>query len=316
MAGLQNMNVSMAQIAHLYYEEDLSQQEIADQLGVSRSLVALYLKKAREQGIVRFTIIDPQDSFEDLAMALQEKTGLQRVTVVPSSHNSDALTRRSLASAVARYLENRLQDGDVVGFGWGRTMGEIGNLLAPSKPRKIDVVPLLGESASSFTGVYSQLNQMIMQIAHSFDGTPHFLLAPLVVGSRQLRDALYADDVVQQVASRWENLTYACMGIGSIPPSQGQIVYIGEENIAAFREAGSVGDICVRYFDPEGQYVHTDFHDRLIGIDIAQLRKARHVIAVAGGHDKTRAAAGVLRSQIINELFVDEELAREILNEL
>jgi deoxyribonucleoside regulator len=315
MTSTQSLNTSLAQIAHLYYEQELSQQEIADQLGVSRSLVALYLKKAREQGIIRFTIIDPQDSCEDLAIALQEKTGLQRVFVVPSSHSSEALTRRSLASAVARYLESRLQDDDVVGFGWGRTMSEVANLLAPSKPRKIDVVPLLGESASSFTGVYSQLNQMIMQIAHSFTGTPHFLLVPLVVGSRELRDALYADPVVSEVAYRWDNLTYACMGIGAIPPSQGQIVYIGEENMAAFRAAGSAGDICVRYFDQEGKYVHTDFHDRLIGIDVSQLSKTRHVVAVAGGADKAKASAAVLRSRIVNELFVDEELARGILLE-
>ncbi len=36
---------TLVEVAHLYYEENLSQQEIADRLNVSRSLIALYLKK-------------------------------------------------------------------------------------------------------------------------------------------------------------------------------------------------------------------------------------------------------------------------------
>ena len=43
---------TLVQVARLYHEEGLSQQEVADRLGVSRSLIALYLNNAREAGIV------------------------------------------------------------------------------------------------------------------------------------------------------------------------------------------------------------------------------------------------------------------------
>ena len=52
----------LVQIAHLYYDENLSQQEIASRLDVSRSLIAQYLQHAREAGIVRIQIIDPADT--------------------------------------------------------------------------------------------------------------------------------------------------------------------------------------------------------------------------------------------------------------
>jgi DNA-binding transcriptional regulator LsrR (DeoR family) len=60
---------TLVQVATLYYEDGKSQQEIADQMGVSRSLVALYLKRAREQNIVRIQIDNPQDQCEDVALA-------------------------------------------------------------------------------------------------------------------------------------------------------------------------------------------------------------------------------------------------------
>lgn len=307
---------TLVQIAKLYYLEQRSQQEIADELGVSRSLVALYLKRAKEQGIVRFTIVDPQDSCEDISANLREVTGLQHVTVVPSAHNSSVLTRRSLAGAVARYLEATLKDGDVVGIGWGRTINEMVSLLAPSNPRKIDVVPLLGESASSISGEYSQVNQTVMQFAQAFNGQPHFLLAPLVVGSKELRDSLYEDEDVRRVASFWDRLDYSIMGIGSVPPQNGQIVYIGLEKLADFEKQGAIGDVLVRYFDAQGRYIHTELYDRLIGIDLQQLAQTKHRIALASGIEKTRATVAILRSQVCTELFVDEELARAALAEL
>lgn len=307
---------TLIQIATLYYLEDRSQQEIADELGVSRSLVALYLKKARDQGIIRFSIINPQDNLEDLACGIQELTGLHHVVVVPSSHNSSALTRRSLAGVVARHLEETLKDGDVIGLGWGRTVAEVTNLLAPSKPRLVDVVPLLGESSSGISGSFSQINQMVMNTAHAFNGRAHFLLVPLVVSSNALRTSLYEDEAVQGVSTLWDQLDYAVMGIGSIPPQDGQVVYIGPENLSMFEQQGAVGDVVVRYFDIQGSYIQTEFHDRLIGISLPQLTRARHRIALASGVEKVRATVGVLRSQVCTELFVDEILARAVLEEL
>ena len=38
---------TLVQIANMYYKDNLSQQEIANQLGVSRSLIATYLQRAR-----------------------------------------------------------------------------------------------------------------------------------------------------------------------------------------------------------------------------------------------------------------------------
>ncbi len=304
---------TIVQVAQMYYDQELSQQQIADELGVSRSLIALYLKRAREMQIVKIEIRDPLDSCEDIAYQLQSLCKLETVVVVPSSHKSIVLTRRSIAGALARHLEQCLQDGDCLGIGFGRTIGETSELLTPSKPRKIDVVPLLGESAASLIGTYSQANLHVLRIASSFGGSPHFLLTPLLVQSQELRDQLLEDSSIKQVIAYWNRLTHVCMGIGTVPPSQGEVVYLGEENLNTFRAMGGIGDICTRYFDQNGIFIDHELYQRLIGVNVDQLRNARQIIAVTCGQEKAEATIGLLKANLISKLFVDEELAREIL---
>ena len=304
---------TLVQVAQLYYLENKSQQEIADQLGVSRSLIALYLKRAREQNIVRIEIVDPQDAREDLGLSLAQITGIKGVHIVPSAINRE-LTRRSLCGVMARFLENVLRDGHQVGFGWGRTIMETASLLAPSSQRSIDVVPLLGES--SYTGSYSQMNQIVLQVARSFNGEPHFLLVPLLVGTKELHDTLLADPVSREVVERWDRLDVACVGIGALPPVPGQVLYLGEENVRCYQEDGAVGDICARYFNLQGEVIDNPLNERLIGISLEQLRKVPRVIAVAEGPEKTKALIGAARTSLITDLFIDEELGRSVLEEL
>ncbi|MBU6352172.1 MAG: sugar-binding transcriptional regulator [Chloroflexi bacterium] len=301
---------TLVQVATLYYEDGKSQQEIADQMGVSRSLVALYLKRAREQNIVRIQIDNPQDQCEDVALALQDRSGLRSVRVIPKP-SSEELVLRSLGGAAARFLESRVHDGDLVGLGWGRTIMETVNLLAPVRPYAIEVVPLMGES--SFTGSYTQMNQIVLQMARAFSGQPYFLLAPLMVGSPTLRAELLADETARPVAERWQRLNVACIGIGALGAAHGQVVYLGEKNVRQYLAAGAVGDIVARHFASNGQPIYMPQDDCILGIQLEQLRTVQTVVAVAGGVEKTQAVVGALRTRLITDLIVDQDLAQAVL---
>ena len=45
-------------VARLYYEKDRTQNEIAGIYGISRPMVSKLLKEAKEEGIVKITILD------------------------------------------------------------------------------------------------------------------------------------------------------------------------------------------------------------------------------------------------------------------
>ncbi len=310
-----DLTTTLVQVARLYYEENLSQQEIADRLDVSRSLIAYYLKKARLQGIVRIEVVDPTDDRHmQQAEDLRQRFDLEHVFIVPSSHHSSELTRRAVGGAAAHYLDQNLKNGDVLGVGWGRTVKEVTNMLDPEGRRHIDVVPLLGDSSN--TSSYTRINEVVLEAAQAFSGNPFFLLAPLLPGSRALRDALIEDAGATEVVSRWDHLTLACVGLGAVPPVRGQFVVADKEVVDDLIQEKAVGDICFRYFDWDGhQFLNTGFEQRIIGVSVDQLRKTASVV-VAEGDEKARPLLGALRTGIVSALFIDETLAQAVLAEL
>ena len=259
-------------------------------------------------------MVNPTNNCESMALEIQDRTNLNRVFVVPSMHKYHDLTMRAIAGAASTYLEKTLVDSDILGIAWGRTIARIVQLLAPSIPRDIDVVPLMGERG--YTGNYSQINQVVLQAAQSFSAHPYFLLAPMFVGSKQLRDDLLHDPAVSMVVERWEKLTTAIIGIGAIPPQPGSIVYVGTKYMRQMQEQDAVGDICGRFIDKEGNLIEAEFYDRMISISLDQIKKIKRVIAVAGGIEKTRAVIAAMKTKLFSVLFVDEMLAENLLYEL
>ena len=51
----------MVNVARLYYEQNMTQNEIAKELGISRPLVSILLTEARACGIVTITINQVED---------------------------------------------------------------------------------------------------------------------------------------------------------------------------------------------------------------------------------------------------------------
>ena len=64
----------LVDVARMYYEQDRTQSEIADQYGISRPMVSKLLKEARDKGIVTIRISAPQEESGG-ALSLMELVG-------------------------------------------------------------------------------------------------------------------------------------------------------------------------------------------------------------------------------------------------
>lgn len=303
---------TLVQVARLYYEENLSQQEIADRLEVSRSLIALFLQNAREAGIVRVKIVDPTNNCIGLAAALKKQTGVKQITVIPNPRGSQTLSLRAVAGAAAEHLTESLADGATFAIAWGRTTAVVAEMLNRTRARRVDVLPLLGESGHSV--LHSQMNQLVMQAAQRLGAKAHFLSLPMIVSSASLRDALVKEDGIRDIISQWDRIDLACVGIGVVPPVPGMVVYIGDEALPRLIKDVAVGDLCGIYYDRDGRIIKSGFEDRLIAASIEQLRAAGSVVAVACGDDKAVAVLGALRTGLVSTLFIDQSMAERILS--
>jgi len=306
-----HMRGTLVQVSRLYHEGGLSQQDIADRLGVSRSLIAQYLQRARDAGIVRIQIVDPDDACVDLAASLEKATGVRQATVIPNPHGSHELALRAVTSAAANFLSESLEEGDTLGLAWGRTTSLVVDSLRFPHARSIDVLPLMGESGHS--GMHSQMNQLVMRAAEHLHATPYFLSLPMVVSSAGLRNALMREAGIREVIDRWNMLNLACVGIGVVPPVPGMVVYIGEEHLPQLTEAGAVGDICGVYYDRDGRIIESGLENQIIATGMDQLKAIDCLVAVACGGDKAAAVLGALRTGLISALFIDQNMAEQIL---
>ena len=67
----------LLQVARMYYLENLSQQQIAGQLSISRSNISRMLADALGQGIVEIRLNDPAGRERELERQREETVGLR-----------------------------------------------------------------------------------------------------------------------------------------------------------------------------------------------------------------------------------------------
>ena len=72
---------TLYKIAKAYYEDGLTQEQIGERLGLSRAKVSRMLQRAREENVVRITVLAPESN-ADLERALEDRFGLDEAVLV------------------------------------------------------------------------------------------------------------------------------------------------------------------------------------------------------------------------------------------
>jgi len=304
----------LAEVASLYYEEGKSQQEIADQIGVSRSGVSRLLSQARRLGVVEITVHHPLPTDGALEAALIHRFGLKDAKVLAHADGDYRRTLRRLGRLAARYFEGILQDGMTIGISWGSALYEMIQAIRPRRYRHTAVVPLIGATGAEAT---PESGPILAQLLAERLGCKRYQLhAPLVVESELARQALLSERQIRETLERARRADLALVGIGTTRAGYYSLVragYLSEEEAAEIRKSGAVGDVCAQHFDLEGRWLDIELNRRVIGIDAEDLRGIDTVIGVAGGAVKAQAILGALRGGYVNLLITDRAAARRVL---
>ncbi|MBR3175241.1 MAG: winged helix-turn-helix transcriptional regulator, partial [Oscillospiraceae bacterium] len=100
----------MVEVARLYYEGNLSQNEIAKKLDISRPLVSIILNEAKERGIVNITINDRVVTAEYVLEKLKNTYRVESVVAVPDASNSEQ-TNMQVAEAAFQLCFSKANEG-------------------------------------------------------------------------------------------------------------------------------------------------------------------------------------------------------------
>ena len=306
----------MTRVARLYHEEGLNQIEVAARLGLTQVAVSRLLKKAEKHGIVRTTVLTPPGTFADLEGSLEEKFGLTQAIVGDATRDSEEFVLNAIGSAAAQFVESTLKAGEVIGISsWSESLlSMVDHMHPPRKAENCLVVQMLGGVGNPSAEQHA--NRLATRLARLVHGNARFLPASGVVGSGSAAKVLAQDPYVREVVALFEKLTLALVGVGSIEPSalvasSGNI--FSREELETLQRKGAVGDICLRFYDVNGREVNGAFDGRVIGIDLASLRRVPRSVALCGGKRKFAAILGALRGKWVNTLITDQYTAQRLL---
>jgi DNA-binding transcriptional regulator LsrR (DeoR family) len=305
----------IVQIARQYYEQNLTQDEIAANFGISRPTVSRMLKKALDDRIVFINIIDPYNKSTEYSDKLLQILQLKHCIVISGQVHDININRRNIALAAAHYLADTIQAEDVVGLGWGRTLYELAESMEQQPERDVLFVPMLGGIGQIKPSL--QVHSIIQKVSDAFGGRWIQYYVPGIVDSKDLREQLMQTASVQEMLGLWKRMNKAVVGIGETPVSS-EIIF--QDNVADIEknglvEHGAVGDICMRFFDRNGQPVNYMMQD-IMSIELHELARVPEVIAIAGGEQKVDAIIGASKAKYINTLITDELTAQRILEKV
>lgn len=301
----------IVKIAQLYYEQEMTQAQIARELSIYRTTISRLLKRGRQQGIV--TIAINYDYNENLwrEQQLKEKYGLKEAVVVACDSEQEEVQLDLMGICGAQLLERLLEPGDIVGFSWGRAVRALVERLSPaSQSRQLICVPIVGGPSGKLESRY-HVNTLTYSAAARLKGESHLADFPALLDNALIRNGIMQSQHFRTISAYWDNLDIAVVGIGSPAIRNGanwHAFYASEESDDLYARQVA-GDICSRFYDIHGATVETRMSEKTLSIETHQLKKARYVIGIAMGEEKYNGIVGALKGEHINCLVTNQETA-------
>ncbi|MFD2044647.1 sugar-binding transcriptional regulator [Ornithinibacillus salinisoli] len=300
-------NNLIVKVAWKYYNEGLTQNEIAESLNLSRMKVIKYLEKAKTNNVIQFKINLEKIANMDLQNKIKEKYNLKDIYVVPTSYQNST---DSLTIAAAQYIEDRITSDTMINVGYGEAVSKTLGHLNISTKYKVTFVSLSG-------GVKFYMPTAIDKTSDYYTNPNynHYIMpAPLMVSSPSLADQMQNEKPIKKILEMIPHSNITVVGVGALS-EQATLVKEGLlsiSDIEILKSKGAVGDLLSQFYDINGNVLDLELHSQLISTEIDLLKSLNHVVAVAGNLEKKEAIVGALNGGYIDVLITDESVAQSL----
>lgn len=308
----------LADVAELYYIDELTQAAISRQVGLTRSAISRMLSEARQKGIVEIVVHRPLRFDPDLESALIERFDLKKARVLlwqQPKGQYDRLRKR-LGRVAARELVKLLKPDMVLGVAWGTTVSATIDVLEVPEPIPLKVVQLVGVLGSSNHAFNAQA--LVAMLAGKVGGEGTYLYSPFIVENAEMARSMLNIPNVREAIALGRKSDVALLGIGTVVDENYSSLFqgghISRSVLKNLVDCDAVGDVSARHFDIFGNAAITDFHERLVGIARDDLLAIPVRLGVAGNIAKAQAILGALRGGYVNMLVTDSMTAERVLS--
>ncbi|NTW72057.1 MAG: sugar-binding transcriptional regulator [Eubacteriaceae bacterium] len=304
----------LVRCAKMHYEEDMKQNEIADKLGVSKATISRIINYAKEKKIIEFKINNPfPEEILELEKMIEKKYGLMEVIIADVVSEEEKDVKKTLAKEAAKYMMRVLKQGMLIGVSSGTTLAEVPRYIINNKNNDFTFIPMVGGNGQYIPNI--QTNNIALSFAKVFKGSSKILHAPSMVENIQNKKILVEDPGIKSVLDLTKKLDMAVMGVGSSTlQSTVKMVteFISHEELDQIKDKGAIADLCNIFVDKDGKGDRFESNQRIIGIELDDLRKVPLRVAVAGHASKFEAIKGIVHTNLINVLITDINVARKL----
>lgn len=300
----------MVAAAWMYYQDGLTQQEVAEKLSLSRVTVTRLLQRARQEGLVQVRITRPLPETYALAQELESTYRLQKVILVKTGASLEE-TLEAIARAGAELLREMLCHDCRLGFGWSTTVSRMAAYLTkPETPAQVWV----NELAGSMLGAESPYS-ISGRVAEVVGGNLVTLPVPVLVNNQAAYQAMMQEPSIRRAMAEAAEVDVAFVGLGDLGPNCTLVRtgYLTRGQIDELGKRGAVGDILLRFYDLNGQHVPHPLEEQSISLSFEQIRRIPFVATLAAGASKVETILGALHGNLIDCLISDTETARLVL---
>ena len=211
----------------------------------------------------------------ELQLLLENRLGIQRVLIAPTSCEKNMHALEELGRAATKYFLEQVEADSVVGITGGYTLKS--NTIVAELARKLHA------------------HYKLLQIPDNID--------------KDIMESIFADPGIKSTYEYIKKMDMLVFGIGNVE-NLAKRRNMAPEELLQLRERGAVAESFGHYFDIDGNIVH---ETSTVGISLAEYKKMENILAIAGGKSKAEAILSISKINKNLALVMDEDAANELI---
>ncbi len=307
-------------VLKMYYEKEMSQQEIAKEIGVSRPMVSKMLAEAKSLNMVTITINELHNLQQMLSHRLEENFKVRQAIIIKTERGNTRKTQQDIAHACYEICRNDKLPNHKVGIGCGSMIGQLSDIamqapgvlhVVPPADYKGEIFPLIGGFKASYKSYHT--NEMV-RIFSEFTGlTASYMYLPALLDSAEEKALYQKTELYIEMQRRWESMNVALVNVSNLysTPDLATSIRFGKR----LKAQHAVGRFLAHYYDINGKFIEPE-QDNILQVEQDHLKKAKYVIGMCSDTTDVPSAVGALRTGIITHVILTDTLAHGMLKYL
>lgn len=309
----------------IYYNQPIGRRALSQELNMGERIVRSEVNFLKDQGLVDINSIgmmvteEGENILENLEEIIHEINGLNKieeelerllniscVKVVPGDLDSDKTVLKELGRVAALCAKNYITDNMTIALTGGSSVLQVVDNFPKISKKNLLVVPARGGIGRI---IETQASTLAAKLAYKIGASYKLLHVPDNLSNEALETMMNEPDIKDTI-DKVSKASLLIFGIGRAD-EMARRRELSEDKIDKLLKDGAVAEAFGCYFNKTG---HIIYKTPTMALDFDNVKNIDHIIAVAGGKNKSEAIIAIKTHNPKMTLITDEGCAKKIIN--